>query len=426
MRYRRLGRTGLEVSEIGYGCEWIEKKSAAEIAEITDRCRTHGINVLDCWMSNPHVRSSLGDAIAQDRDRWIVQGHIGSTWQDEQYVRTRDVEACKVAFDDMLARFRTDHVELGMIHYVDSPEEMRTILAGGPYLDYVLDLKAHGVIGHVGYSTHNPETGLMAIESGELKLEDYKLDQWRLMHIGAQPVPKSLIRRWKQIFPHHDYDTNYGLSESTGPGCVHLGLENIDHVGAIGVPGYRWECKVCSDQQGTEVPQGETGELWVKGPGVMRCYYNDPKATAETLHDGWLLTGDMARVDDDGFIWLVDRKKDVIIMGGENIYPVQIEDFLAGYPAIQDVAVIGIPDERLGEVSCAIIQLKPGHLDAEGNPTDITEQDIRDYCLDLPRYKRPRKIIFAPVPRNPTGKIEKPALRAKYGAENLVDRENQA
>ena len=267
---------------------------------------------------------------------------------------------------------------------------------------------------------------LMAIESGELKLEDYKLDQWRLMHIGAQPVPKSLIRRWKQIFPHHDYDTNYGLSESTGPGCVHLGLENIDHVGAIGVPGYRWECKVCSDQQGTEVPQGETGELWVKGPGVMRCYYNDPKATAETLHDGWLLTGDMARVDDDGFIWLVDRKKDVIIMGGENIYPVQIEDFLAGYPAIQDVAVIGIPDERLGEVSCAIIQLKPGHLDAEGNPTDITEQDIRDYCLDLPRYKRPRKIIFAPVPRNPTGKIEKPALRAKYGAENLVDRENQA
>ena len=266
---------------------------------------------------------------------------------------------------------------------------------------------------------------LTAIETGELDLNKYELDQWRLMHIGAQPVPKSLIRRWKQVFPHHDYDTNYGLSESTGPGCVHLGLENVDHVGAIGVPGYRWECKVCSDAEGTEVPQGETGELWVKGPGVMRCYYNDAKATAETLHDGWLLTGDMPRVDDDGFIWLVDRKKDVIIMGGENIYPVQIEDFLSGHPAIQDVAVIGIPDERLGEVSCAIIQLKPNHLDAFGEPTDISEQDINDFCLDLPRYKRPRKIIFAPVPRNPTGKIEKPALRAKYGAENLVDRENQ-
>lgn len=267
---------------------------------------------------------------------------------------------------------------------------------------------------------------LTAIEGGELCLEDYRLGQWRLMHIGAQPVPKSLIRRWKQVFPHHGYDTNYGLSESTGPGCVHLGMENIDRVGAIGVPGYRWQCKVCSDAKGTEVPLGQTGELWVKGPGVMRCYYNDPKATAETLHDGWLLTGDMARVDEDGFIWLVDRKKDVIIMGGENIYPVQIEDFLAGYPAIQDVAVIGIPDERLGEVSCAIIQLKPNHLNAGGNPVDITEQDIQDFCLDLPRYKRPRRVIFAPVPRNPTGKIEKPALRAKYGAENLVDRENQA
>ncbi|MBR0504042.1 MAG: acyl--CoA ligase, partial [Kiritimatiellae bacterium] len=106
---------------------------------------------------------------------------------------------------------------------------------------------------------------LDAIERGDVKLADYKLDQWRLMHIGAQPVPPALVKRWKTVFPHHDYDTNYGLSESTGPGCVHLGLEHIDHVGAIGVPGYRWECKVCSED-GAEVPQGETGELWVKGP----------------------------------------------------------------------------------------------------------------------------------------------------------------
>ncbi len=245
------------------------------------------------------------------------------------------------------------------------------------------------------------------------------------MHIGAQPVPKSLIRRWREVFPHHAYDTNYGLSESTGPGCVHLGLENIDHVGAIGKPGYRWEAKICDDD-GHEVQQGEAGELWVKGPGVMRCYYGDPKATAEALRDGWLLTGDMARQDEDGFYWLVDRKKDVIIMGGENIYPVQIEDFIAGHPAVQDVAVIGVPDERLGEKSLAVIQLKPNHLDADGNPTDITEQDINDFCLDLPRYKRPRKIVFAPVPRNATGKIEKPKLRRIYGGEGLVARENEA
>ncbi len=258
---------------------------------------------------------------------------------------------------------------------------------------------------------------LLALEKGELKLEDYQLDQWRLMHIGAQPVPKSLIRKWKEIFPHHQYDTNYGLSESTGPGCVHLGVENIDHVGAIGVAGYRWENKICDDD-GNEVPNGEVGELWVKGPGVMVCYYKNPEATAETLKDGWLLTGDMARRDEDGFIWLVDRKKDVIISGGENIYPVQVEDFLSAHPAIKDVAVIGLPNERLGEIAAAIIELKPG--------VEATEEDIKDFCLTLPRYKRPRKIIFAEVPRNATGKIEKPKLREKYGALNLVDRENQA
>ena len=126
----------------------------------------------------------------------------------------------------------------------------------------------------------------------------------------------------------------------------------------------------------------------------------------------------MARVDADGFIWLVDRKKDVIISGGENLYPVQIEDFMSGNPAIQDVAVIGLPDERLGEIACAIVELKPGF-------ESTTADDINDFCLDLPRYKRPRKVIFAPVPRNPTGKIEKPLLRERYGATGLVNRENQ-
>ena len=156
---------------------------------------------------------------------------------------------------------------------------------------------------------------LLAIEKGDVKLEDYKLDQWRLMHIGAQPVPQSLIKKWKTIFPHHQYDTNYGLSESIGPGAVHLGVENIDHVGAIGVPGYGWEVKIV-DENGVEVKQGDVGELILKGPGVMECYYNDPKATAETLKDGWLYTGDMAEQDSEGFIYLVSRKKDDIFSGG--------------------------------------------------------------------------------------------------------------
>ncbi len=253
---------------------------------------------------------------------------------------------------------------------------------------------------------------LDAIEREDVKLENYELSQWRLMHIGAQPVPPSLIHRWKKYFPNHLYDTNYGLSESIGPGCVHLGVENIHKVGAIGIPGYNWEVKII-DEHRSLVERGEVGELAVKGPGTMRCYYNDPEATAEVIKDGWLFTGDMARMDEDGFIYLVDRKKDVVISGGENIYPVQIEDFLRAHDAIKDVAVIGLPDRRLGEIAAAIIELKPG--------CNCTEDEINTFCIPLPRYKRPRKIIFDRVPRNPTGKIEKPRLREKYGVARLVE-----
>ena len=255
---------------------------------------------------------------------------------------------------------------------------------------------------------------LDALDRGELKISDYKLDQWRLMHIGAQPVPPSLIRHWKDYFPEHQYDTNYGLSESTGPGCVHLGLENIGKVGAIGVPGYRWECKIV-DENGVPVKQGEVGELCVKGPGVMTEYYKNPEATKEVLRDGWLFTGDMARQDEEGFYYLVDRKKDVIVSGGENIYPVEIENFLEEYYKVKDVAVIGLPDKRLGEVTGAVIAVKDG--------MECTEEEINRFCTQLPRYKRPRVIIFADVPRNATGKIEKPALRKRYGVENLVEKE---
>ena len=258
---------------------------------------------------------------------------------------------------------------------------------------------------------------LNSLDSGELSIEDYDFSAWRLMHIGAQPVPQSLIKRWLEYFPNHEYDTNYGLSESIGPGAVHLGVENIHKVGAIGVPGYGWEVKIV-DPEGNTVKQGEVGELCLKGPGVMVCYYNDPKATADTLKDGWLFTGDMAMQDEDGFIFLVDRKKDVIITGGENLYPVQIEDFIAAHPKVRDVAVIGLPDPRLGEIAAAIISVKNG--------MDCTEEEINEFCLGMPRYKRPRKIIFADVPRNPTGKIEKPLLRKIYGGEGLVDSQNKA
>ena len=257
---------------------------------------------------------------------------------------------------------------------------------------------------------------LDAIDRGDIKLDNYELSQWRLMHIGAQPVPPSLIARWLKVFPNHKYDTNYGLSESIGPGCVHLGIDNVHKVGAIGKAGYGWETKIVGPD-GNPVPQGTVGELAVKGPGVMVCYYKDEKATNDVLKGDWLMTGDMAAEDQDGFIFLVDRKKDVIITGGENLYPVQIEDFIRKNDAVKDVAVIGLPDKRLGEIAAAIIEVKEG--------ATLTEEDVNAFCMGMPRYKRPRKIIFAKVPRNPTGKIEKPVLRKIYCGESLVAAQNE-
>jgi acyl-CoA synthetase (AMP-forming)/AMP-acid ligase II len=251
---------------------------------------------------------------------------------------------------------------------------------------------------------------LVALDSGELKKEDYDLSCWRLMHMGAQPIPPSLIRRWNQYFPGMQYDTSYGLSESTGPGCVNLGIENQHKLEATGRPGFNWETRIVDDKD-EDVKRGEVGELLVRGNGVMKEYYGNPEKTAETLKDGWLHTGDMARQDDEGFIYIVDRKKDVVISGGENIFPVEVEGVLRRHSGVYDVGVIGLPDERLGEIAAAVIDPKPG--------VKLTEEEINQFCeQNLPRYKRPRCIFFDKVPRNPTGKIEKPKLREKYAGQN--------
>jgi acyl-CoA synthetase (AMP-forming)/AMP-acid ligase II len=247
---------------------------------------------------------------------------------------------------------------------------------------------------------------LGALDRDELKIKDYDLSCWRLLHMGAQPIPPSVVRHWKEYFPYMQYDTTYGLSESTGPGCVHLGMENEHKVGAIGKAGHDWETRIV-DENGIDVAQGEVGELIVRGGSVMREYYKNPEKTAETLKDGWLYTGDMARCDEEGFIYLVDRKKDIVITGGENIFPVEVENVILQIPRVYDVAVIGIPDERLGELVTAIIDPQPGET--------VTEEEIMQFCAEnLPRYKRPRRIFFDKVPRNPTGKIEKPKLREKF------------
>ena len=247
---------------------------------------------------------------------------------------------------------------------------------------------------------------LQALDKGEIKKEDYDLTQWRLLYMGAQPIPTSLVQRWRDYFPGMQFDNVYGLSETTGPGTLHLGIGNENKIGAIGKPGLLWDVRIVDDR-GEDVPRGQVGEIIAKGAGLMQEYYKNPGLTAQTIRNGWLFTGDLGKCDEDGFIYFVDRKKDLVISGGENIYPVEVEAVIQRHPDVHDVAVIGTPDDRLGEIATAIIELIPDRVPSEEEMTAFCEQN-------LPRYKRPRRLIFGPVPRGSTGKIEKPRLRAKY------------
>lgn len=169
MRYRELGRTGLQVSEIGLGAEWLERHNQEEVTAVIQRCESYGINILDCWMSNPEVRTKIGNAIQGHREKWIIQGHFGSTWQEGQYVRTRDMAKAQEAFQDLLARLQTDYIDLGMIHFVDSEQEFRQVMEG-EFLAYVKEQKERGVIRHIGMSTHNPQVAKLAALSGEIEM----------------------------------------------------------------------------------------------------------------------------------------------------------------------------------------------------------------------------------------------------------------
>lgn len=169
MQYRRLGKTNLMVSEIGFGAEWLERHNYEECKAMIDRADELGINILDCWMSEPNVRTNIGKVLAGRRERWFIQGHIGSTWQDGQYVRTRDVDKCRVAFEDLLERLQTDYIDLGMMHFIDQESDWEAVISG-PYLEYVKELKKSGKIRHIGMSTHNPAIAKLAAESGFVEM----------------------------------------------------------------------------------------------------------------------------------------------------------------------------------------------------------------------------------------------------------------
>ena len=195
MRYRKLGKTGLLVSEIGLGGEWLERHSAEEVKEVISYCEKEGINILDCWMSEPNVRSNIGAAIEGHRNHWIIQGHLGSTWQNGQYVRTRNLEQVKTAFQDLLIRFRTDYIDLGMIHFVDELAEFEQI-KNGEFLTYVKSLKEKGVIRHIGLSTHNPDVARMAALSGEIEMILFSINP----AFDMMPATEDLNQYFKETY----------------------------------------------------------------------------------------------------------------------------------------------------------------------------------------------------------------------------------
>lgn len=250
---------------------------------------------------------------------------------------------------------------------------------------------------------------LYRLDSGTLDLSRYGLENWRLVHMGAQPIPPSVVRRLLEAFPGLDCEISYGLTEAGGPGCLNLGADRMDKLGSVGVPSAGWEARIVNPA-GERLAAGQIGELLLRSDHMMRGYYRDPETTAAALREGWLHTGDLAKMDPDGFYYIVGRMKDIIICGGENIYPVQIENFIRTHGAVEDVAVFGLCDCRLGEAVAAQIQLKPG--------CTCSEEEMRTFCQQLPRYQRPGRFFFGAVPRNPTGKIDKVALRKEHSAEH--------
>jgi acyl-CoA synthetase (AMP-forming)/AMP-acid ligase II len=249
---------------------------------------------------------------------------------------------------------------------------------------------------------------LNAIEAGEIKVRDYDISTLRNIEIGAQPVPQVTFEKSKKIFPHIVIGNIYGITEGGGGGTIHLYDEDVFRKpGSIGKATAFMEAAVIDDK-GREVPRGTVGQLVLKGPRLMKEYAFNPEMTRNTVVNGWLHTGDLAYMDEEGYIFFIDRQKDLVIRGGENIYPVEVEDFLRRHPKIQDVAVFGYPHPRYVEIAMAVIKTNPNET--------MTEEELLNFCKQkgLAKYKWPEKIIFADVLRNPSGKIDKPKLRAMY------------
>jgi fatty-acyl-CoA synthase/long-chain acyl-CoA synthetase len=240
------------------------------------------------------------------------------------------------------------------------------------------------------------------------------LSHLRRVSWGAAPASTTLLRSLIDAFPHAEVVTAFGQTECSPVTCLLRGEDSLRKIGSVGTPILNVEVRVVDDAM-QDVPQGEVGEIVYRSPMVMKEYWNKPEATAEAFAGGWFHSGDLVRQDEDGYFYVVDRKKDMIISGGENIYCAEVEDVLAAHPKVGEVALIGVPDTRYGEAPLAVIAPR----DADDPPTP---EELAAWCREkLARYKNPREYsVVAALPRNPSGKVLKTALRPEHSAGSLV------
>lgn len=241
----------------------------------------------------------------------------------------------------------------------------------------------------------------MDMMSQSARFQTINLSKLRYAIVGGEPMPLPLIEKWHS--KNIPIRQGYGLTEF-GPNVFSLNEEHaLKKMGSIGFPNFYCQAKIMTET-GAEANSNEVGELWLKGPMAMKGYWNNPIATQDTFHDGWLKTGDLAKKDSDGFFFIVGRKKEMYKSGGENVYPVEIEKVLRQYPGIKEVAVIGVPDEKWGEVGKAYLVLE--------NPLTFRQDQLLEYCLlNLAKFKIPKHFqILQELPKGDSGKILKKAL----------------
>ncbi len=248
-----------------------------------------------------------------------------------------------------------------------------------------------------------PVMFLLMTQMPEFGTTDYS--SVRFFISGGAPIPRPLIETWL----NHDvvFNQGYGMTETTSAITALRGEDALRKLGSCGKPVFHTDIRIMG-MDGADLPVGEMGEVWVKGPNVIREYWKLPEATAETITDEWLHTGDMGYVDDEGYLFLVDRRKDMYISGGENVYPAEVEDVLMAFEKLADAGVIGIPDDKWGEVGLAVVVATPGR--------EVTEEEVITFCKErLAKYKVPKKVVFVEaLPRTATGKILKKELKAQY------------